>query len=219
MCADIADWGSFQAWEDFLPTTTCLPDTNPYQSLDIDRESWFLYVQMTSPLPVYIHSGWWSSYPGVEELANHLRFAVLPGFFGTWLCRDEWDPTYATDHTSPIRLDDLFAGARKANNRYASDIPRMEEIAKLLDKPSATSVRKAVKQLNERWAETHTWSLQLVLFSSILSVGKHIREHETSELTRGMTRSAWLERCRAADDDLEAAREVLDVVQRAERFF
>ena len=41
--------------------------------LDIDRESWFLYAQMTSPLPVYIHSGWWNSYPGVEELANHLH--------------------------------------------------------------------------------------------------------------------------------------------------
>jgi hypothetical protein len=218
MSTHLCDWNTYEAWEHFLPSTSCLPDTNPFQDLDLSRESWFLYAEMSSPLPVYIHSGWWNSYPGLEELASHLRFALLPGFFGTWLCRDEWDSTYTHDDTCPISLRELFARARGANNRYVSDIPRMEEIAVLLEKPTATSVRKAVKLFNERWANTHTWALQLTLFSSILSVGKHIRENETSELARGMTRSTWLDLCRAADDDLESAAKVLEVVQHAERF-
>lgn len=218
MSTPLCDWNTYQAWEDYLPGTSCLPDTNPYQDLDLHEDSWFLYAEMSSPLPVYIHSGWWNSYPGLEELANHLRFALLPGFFGTWLCRDEWDAAYTHDYTCPISLEALFAGAQAANNRYVSDIPRMQEIVALLEKPTSTSVRKAVRLFNERWGQTHTWALQLTLFSSILSVGKHLRENETSELARGMARTAWLDLCRAAEQDAEAARQVLDVVRRAERF-
>jgi hypothetical protein len=125
--------------------------------------------------------GIWTAYADVRQLAAHLCFGLLPGDFGIWLCRDEWDE--AKDE--PKTAEAIFEGAKVAENRYVADIPCMKKIIAELDAGlHARSdadvwrhVEKACRLFNARWKSTPTWNFLHKPLRDINALAKDMARH------------------------------------------
>lgn len=171
----MTEWTTFQPWKRYLKKHSGL--ASPFQKVCISPDTLFLYSEMTAPHPSCSTAGMWFAYPGIQELAAHLQFVILPTKFGIWLGREEW-----SQDDQPIDLGTLFAEARQHGSRYAADLPVMERIAALLSeasslkKPAAARerVEQAIRVFNRRWKHTPTWDFRLQFFDSVAKVAQDI---------------------------------------------
>ena len=170
----MTDWTDINSWKEFAATADS-PISSPFEKTNLNPASVYLYSQETAPLPSAVLGGNWYSYPSVGAMAAHIRHALLPSMFGTWLCRGDWD-----DDEGPILLEELFQQAAAHESSYVDDIPLMREITALIDKAISTdnydSAEQACNKFNVRWARTSTWDFELVPFSSLQAVASHISE-------------------------------------------
>jgi hypothetical protein len=139
---------------------------------------------MTAPLPSGTTAGAWTAYPAVQKLAAHLRFGLLPDDFSIWLCRDEWDLNPQELKTAEV----IFEGAKSANNRYAGDIPVMQEIIAELDGSMKADeaeawrrVQKACRMFNARWKSTPTWNFLHKPMRGLKALLNDIKKHRGIE--------------------------------------
>src|SRR5580704_17820516 len=154
------DFTTAAAWLQFLEGRD--PLDNPFDAEPLGQSPVFLYSQNPAPLPSAAMAGMWTAYPTAQKLSAHLRFGLLPADFAIWLCRDEWD----TNLHIPKLVEDIFAGARKAENQYTGDLPTMQRIIDLLDASMAATddaaawglLENACQTFNSGWQSTPTWN-------------------------------------------------------------
>jgi hypothetical protein len=124
----MADYNRFTTWKKFLTVRESQLDS-PFDRKPLGEAPVFLYSETTAPLPCASMAGVWTAYPGVRELAAHLRFGLLPAHFSIWLCRHEWDASVS----EPKTAESIFEGVGAAENRYVKDIRLMKQIVAELD--------------------------------------------------------------------------------------
>lgn len=204
-----------EGWLELTRGCAGLAGSNPYQDVPISPPSVYLFTSATSPLPYASLAGSWFAYPHVRALLNHLRFVILVTHWGTWLGREEWDPSFSDLHLSPMPLAKLFAGAREAGRPQAVDIPLMERIASLLDSGTWSDAEMVVRAFNRRWKSTPTWDFTLKLFDSPVALGRHVWTYDACASVSACTRKAWLDVCAQAPRDAVASTELLAVLKEA----
>lgn len=204
-----------EAWIEFARGCPGLIGSNLYQNEAISPTSVFLFTRTTCPLPYATSSGCWFSYPGLRALLNHLRFVVLVSHWGTWLCRDEWDPSFSDLHLAPLALDVLFSRAREARCPNLSDVPRMERIASALEAGTWEALQGAVGAFNRRWKSTPTWDFTLRVFDSPVPLGRHLWTHDACGSVTATDRRTWLDTCARAVSEDSASAELIEVLRDA----
>jgi hypothetical protein len=128
-------------------------------------------------------SAGWTAYPGVLDLAAHLRFGLIPCDFSIWLCRDEWDPAYQDPKTAEM----IFEGAQAECNRYVEDIPLMKKVIAELDKALEARgdetwrhLETACRRFNARWKSTPTWNFEHKPLRDVKALARDIRRSQTT---------------------------------------
>jgi hypothetical protein len=177
----VKNWTNFAPWKKFLDASTDDSLANPFGKDVLTKDAAFLYCETTAPVPCASMAGIWLAYPTPQQMASHLNYGILPNLFSIWLCRDEWDP----NPMKPLTLQDLFSGARKAENRYVNDIPRMEATAKLVETAMRSrraaaawrDIEVACRRFNARWKSTPTWNFVLRPYRDPEAVARAIVRH------------------------------------------